>query len=115
MRSTWHWSGAPRRTIYFTLWIVGVTTRVGRIRRAPAVQGITGGTSRKGNCLDNPVVERFSSTLEHASLARQAFVSHQAARRAIFHDVKVCGDQQRRHSSIGDVSLVECEQWIQAA
>ena len=89
--------------------------RVGRIRRASAVQGITGGMSRNGNCLDIPVVERFSSTLEHASPAKQPFVSHQAARRAIFHDVKVCYDQKRRHSSIGDVSLAESEQWLQAA
>lgn len=80
-----------------------------------AAQGITCSMSRKGNCWDNAVVESFFATLEHELLAQQSFVSHHAARRAIFEYIEVWYNRQRRHSSLGYVSPAEYEQRLHAA
>lgn len=80
-----------------------------------AAHGITCSMSRKGNCWDNAVVESFFATLEHELLAPHAFVSHHAARRAIFAYIEVWYNRQRRHSSLGYVSPAQYEQRLHAA
>lgn len=80
-----------------------------------AAQGITCSMSRRGNCWDNAVVESFFATLEHELLTKHTFVSHHAARRAIFEYIEVWYNRQRRHSSLGYVSPAEYEQRLHAA
>jgi putative transposase len=80
-----------------------------------AAQGITCSMSRKGNCWDNAVAESFFATLEHELLAKQSFVSHHAARRAIFEYIEVWYNRKRRHSSLGYVSPAEYEERLNAA
>ena len=71
--------------------------------------------SRKDNGWDNAVMESFFAPLKHELLAKQSFVSHQDARRAISHYIEVWYDRQRRHSSLGYVSPAEHEQRLNAA
>ena len=49
--------------------------------------------SRKDNGWDNAVMESFFAPLKHELLAKQSFVSHQDARRAISHYIEMWFDR----------------------
>jgi putative transposase len=66
--------------------------------------------SRKGNCLDNAVVESFFSTLKQELVYRQCFQSHNDARIAIFDFIEAFYNRTRLHSTLGYLSPTQYEQ-----
>ena len=64
--------------------------------------GIVCSMSRRGNCYDNAVMESLFSTVK-SELADQ-FASHGDAKRELFEYIEVFYNQQRRHSTLGQIS-----------
>ncbi len=58
-----------------------------------------------GDCYDNAMAESFFATLECELLARQPFRTQLEARTALFEYIEVFYNRQRRHSSLGYLSL----------
>jgi putative transposase len=78
-------------------------------RQALAARGIECSMSRKGNALDNAVVESFFSTLKQELVYTTDFATHEQARLALFEYIEVFYNRQRRHSTLGYVSPVQFE------
>lgn len=57
-----------------------------------------------GDCDDNAMAESFFATLECELLARQTFRTRLEARSALFEDIEVFYNRQRRHSALGYLS-----------
>ena len=64
--------------------------------------GLVCSMSRRGNCYDNAVMERFFSTVK-SELAHQ-FASHGDAKMELFDYIEVFYNQRRRHSTLGQIS-----------
>lgn len=75
--------------------------------------GITCSMSRRGNCYDNAVMESFFSTVK--SELGEHFESHGDAKMELFDYVEVFYNQQRRHSTLGQVSPAAFERRTHAA
>lgn len=75
--------------------------------------GITCSMSRRGNCYDNAVMESFFSTVK--SELGEHFDSHGDAKMKLFDYVEVFYNQQRRHSTLGQVSPAAFERRTHAA
>jgi len=69
--------------------------------------GITCSMSRRGNCYDNAVMESFFATVK--SEEREHFESCGEAKMALFDFIEVFYNQQRRHSTLGQISPAEYE------
>jgi transposase InsO family protein len=69
--------------------------------------GITCSMSRRGNCYDNAVMERFFATVKSEEAER--FDSHGEAKMALFDFIEVFYNQRRRHSTLGQISPAEFE------
>ena len=69
--------------------------------------GITCSMSRRGNCYDNAVMESFFATVKSEEAER--FDSHGEAKMALFDFIEVFYNQQRRHSTLGQISPAEFE------
>ena len=67
-----------------------------------AGRGITCSMSRRGNCYDNAVMESFFSTVK--SELAERFESCGEAKMELFDYIEVFYNQQRRHSTLGQVS-----------
>ncbi len=67
-----------------------------------AARGIVCSMSRRGNCHDNAVMESFFSTVK-SELADQ-FASNGDAKMELFDYIEVFYNQQRRHSTLGQIS-----------
>lgn len=65
--------------------------------------------SRKGNCWDNAVMERFFGTLKRDCTSRARFATHEAARSALFEYIEVYYNRVRKHSTLGYLSPVQFE------
>lgn len=78
-------------------------------RERLAEHGITCTMSRKGNCWDNAVVERFFSSLKMELVHTRRFRTHDEATLALFEYIEVFYNRKRRHSSLGYVSAAEYE------
>lgn len=65
--------------------------------------------SRRGNCYDNAVTERFFRTLKTELVKRRRYQSREEARRSIFEYIEIFYNRKRIHSSIGYLSPVEFE------
>ncbi len=57
--------------------------------------------SRKGNCLDNALMESFFSSLKTEMVHRTHFQTRQTAKAARFEYLEVFHNRQRPRSSIG--------------
>lgn len=57
--------------------------------------------SRKGNCWDNAVMERFFGSLKSEWLAGQRYYSRQAARRDVIEYIEMEYNSSRLHSTLG--------------
>jgi putative transposase len=64
--------------------------------------GITCSMSRRGNCHDNAVMERFFSTLK--SELGERFETHGEAKMELFDYIEVFYNQRRRQSTLGQIS-----------
>jgi putative transposase len=71
--------------------------------------GIRVSMSRKGNCWDNAVMERFFGTLKRECTSRVHFVTHEQARTALFEYIEVYYNRVRKHSTLGYLSPVQFE------
>jgi putative transposase len=69
--------------------------------------GITCSMSRRGNCYDNAVMESWFSTVKWE--LGETFESIRRAKDQLFDYIEVFYNQQRRHSSIGNVSPAQFE------
>ena len=68
---------------------------------------MTGSMSRRGNCYDNAVMERWFSTVKHE--LGEHFESCGDAQMALFDYIEVFYNQRRRHSTLGQLSPAEFE------
>ena len=65
--------------------------------------------SRKGNCWDNAVMERFFGTLKRECTSREHFQTHEEARTTIFEYIEAFYNRVRKHSTLGYLSPVHFE------
>jgi len=72
-----------------------------------AAQGITCSMSRRGDCYDNAVIESFFATVKKEEGER--FPSYSDAKMALFDYLEVFYNQQRRHSTLGQISPARFE------
>ena len=70
--------------------------------------------SRKGNCWDNTVAERFFHSLNTELVHHMNFKTRDEARREIFEYIEVFYNQIRIHSANGYLSPVEYEKQIKS-
>lgn len=70
-------------------------------------RGITCSMSRRGDCFDNAAMESWFSTCKFELGER--FESYARAKEQLFDYIEVFYNQQRRHSSLGNVSPAEHE------
>jgi putative transposase len=77
--------------------------------------GMVCSMSRKGNCWDNAAMESWFSTLKLE--LGEHFETERAARRELFEYIEIFYNNQRRHSSIDNMSPAEYErrEWMQKA
>jgi putative transposase len=73
-------------------------------------QGITCSMSRRGNCWDNAVVESFVATLKTELVDGADWRTREEARHALFGDLEVWYNRQRRHSTLCYQSPAQFEQ-----
>src|SRR4051812_42958047 len=66
-----------------------------------ARHGITPSMSRKGDCLDDTLMESFFGSLKNELEEDGPFPTREAARRAIFEYVEAFYNSRRRHSGLG--------------
>lgn len=78
-------------------------------RELLAGHGLTASMSRRGNCWDNAVVERFFHTLKTEHVHHQRYRTREEARQDIFEWIEVFDNRVRRHSTPGDRSPAEFE------
>jgi putative transposase len=71
--------------------------------------------SRKGDCLDNAVAERFFGSLKRERTAHCQYATRQEARDDIIDDIEMFYNSTRKHSSLGYISPNEYEALRQAA
>lgn len=71
--------------------------------------GMCASMSRKGNCWDNAVMERFFGTLKRECTSRAHFATHEQARTALFEYIEVYYNRVRKHSTLGYLSPVQFE------
>lgn len=71
--------------------------------------GIHVSMSRKGNCWDNAVMERFFGTLKRECTTRARFATHEEARTALFEYIECYYNRVRKHSTLGYLSPVQFE------
>jgi putative transposase len=77
--------------------------------------GIECSMSRKGECLDNAVAERFFGSLKREWTAHRCYATRQAARDDVIDDIERFYNSRRKHSYLGYVSPNEYEKITQAA
>jgi putative transposase len=65
--------------------------------------------SRKGDCWDDPVSASFFATLEHELLADVDYRTRREAHLAAAARIETWYNVERRHSTLGNVSLVHYE------
>jgi putative transposase len=65
--------------------------------------------SRKDNCWDNAVMERFFGTLKRECIAHGRFATHEQARTALFEYIEAYYNRVRKHSTLGYLSPVQFE------
>lgn len=73
-------------------------------------EGMIVSMSRKGNCRDNALMESFFGTLKEECVGNSIYDSHEQAKQSLFEFLEVYYNRQRRHSSLGYMSLLNYEQ-----
>jgi putative transposase len=69
--------------------------------------------SRKGNCWDNAVAESFFKTLKVELVHRDRYLDKNQAALSIFEWIETWYNKHRRHSAIGNLSILEFEKSMQ--
>jgi putative transposase len=66
--------------------------------------------SRRGNCLDNAVVERFFRSLKSERVNYRRYLTRSQAIADIIDYIESFYNQKRRHYKLGNISPVQFEQ-----
>lgn len=74
-----------------------------------ATRGIQVSMSRRGNCYDNAVMERFWATLKGECTSRYVFETHEQARHVVFEYIACFYNRVRRHSTLEYLSPAHYE------
>jgi transposase InsO family protein len=82
----------------------GIQYTSAHYRRLLDARGITVSMSRRGDCLDNAMMESFWATLKCELIEPHRYATHEQARAAVFEYIEVFYNRQRLHSSLGYVS-----------
>lgn len=72
--------------------------------------GMTVSMSRKGNCWDNSVMERFFGSLKSERTAHQRYVTREEAKKDVIDYIEMFYNSQRLHSSLGYVTPLQFEE-----
>ena len=65
--------------------------------------------SRKGNCWDNAVAESFFKTIKTELVYRNRYMDREQAAISIFEWIETWYNRNRRHSALGNLTIVEFE------
>ena len=76
----------------------------GDYQKVLAEHGIVCSMSRRGNCWDNAVAERFFATLKVELVHDATWATRALARTALFNYLELFYNGQRRHSALGYLS-----------
>lgn len=87
----------------------GVQYSSDRFQRTLRHYNIDASMSRRGNCLDNAVTERFFRSLKTEWLNHKRYLTREEARQDIAHYIDGFYNPVRRHSALGYLSPVEYE------
>lgn len=71
---------------------------------------LTPSMSRRGNCHDNAVAERFFATFKQRVLRRKIYSTRKEAKTEIFNFIEMFYNPIKRHSYTGGVSLAKFEE-----
>ena len=80
-----------------------------------AQHGMPPSMSRKGNCWDNAVAERFFHTLKTELIYLEDFETHEQAQTGVFAYIEVFYNRQRCHSATGSLAPLAYEQALKAS
>jgi len=87
----------------------GVQYSSDAFRQALVQHNITASMSRRGNCLDNAVTERFFSSLKSERVNYKQYKTRAEGMADIADYIESFYNQRRRHSTLGNISPVEYE------
>lgn len=88
----------------------GVQYSSDQFQRSLRMHGITASMSRRGNCLDNAVTERFFRSLKTERVNTRQYKTRQEAMEDIADYIEPFYNRIRRHSTLGNLSPVAYEQ-----
>nr|WP_189377203.1 IS3 family transposase [Thalassotalea profundi] len=78
-------------------------------QKALKEHGLTSSMSRRGNCLDNTVTERFFRSLKSERVNYRRYQTRREAMGDIIDYIEPFYNQERRHYKLGNISPVEYE------
>jgi len=87
----------------------GVQYSSDAFRQALTQHNITASMSRRGNCLDNAVTERFFRSLKSERVNYRQYKTRAEGMADIADYIESFYNQKRRHSTLGNISPVEYE------
>lgn len=87
----------------------GVQYSSDAFREALTKHNITASMSRRGNCLDNAVTERFFRSLKSERINYKQYKTRAEGMTDIADYIESFYNQKRRHSTLGNISPVEYE------
>ncbi len=88
----------------------GVQYSSDAFRQALIQHNITASMSRRGNCLDNAVTERFFRSLKLERVSYRQYKTRAEGMADIAEYIESFCKQKRRHSILGNISPVEYEE-----
>ncbi len=91
----------------------GVQYSSDQFQRSLRMHGITASMSRRGNCLDNAVTERFFRSLKTERVNTRQYKTRQEAMEDIADYIEPFYNRIRRHSTLGNLSPAAYEQKYQ--
>jgi putative transposase len=78
-----------------------------------AAKGVERSMSRKGNCWGNTVAESFFKTIKVEHIYRTRFQNKEQAALSVFEWIETWYNKNRRHSAIGNRTIMEFEKSMQ--
>ena len=97
------------RRLCAALQLKGVLIGRHRVRCADARRAGVGSMSRKGNCWENAVVERFFLNLKAERVWQKDYANHAEATQDVAHCIVNFYNAQRLHSTLGNLSPIAFE------
>ena len=87
----------------------------GAYQRLLAERGMGGSMSRKGDCLDKAVAERFFGSLKGERTSHRHYRTRQEARADVIDYIEMFYNSRRKHSYLGYLSPNDYENLAKAA